>query len=234
VVDRSDAQAWWEAARKEGEEAYCARRVLPAGDDRGWPNTRMLEILARKYPRRLPTVYQTILADRPKVESWPVAKAIAESALPADQKRAVFLEAAKTMDLLHRRSALDHLRPLDPARFHAILLATLEALPRTPAEPYWSCPEAKYAHVVLATDDARVWKAFEVTAKRVDVGLRMEFLNPMNYTHLGDRQRTQRLAFLAAFLDDAEAPDVAANPKMFEGPYAGFTSSGWRSATWPP
>ena len=31
------------------------------------------------------------------------------------------------------------------------------------------------------------------------------------------------MAFLAAFLDDAEEPDVKANPKMFEGPHAGFT-----------
>lgn len=34
---------------------------------------------------------------------------------------------------------------------------------------------------------------------------------------------TSPLAFLAVFLDDADAPDVAANPKMFEGPHAGCT-----------
>jgi hypothetical protein len=225
VVDRSDVQAWWETARKEGEEAYFVRRVLPTGDQKSWPNSLMLDVLSRKYPQRLPELYRTILADRPKIQSWPIAKAIGGSSLSDEKKRAIFLEAARTKDLLHRRSALDHLRPLDHDQFVTILLATLEALPRTPTSPYWSCPEAAYAHVVLTTDDARVWKAFEAVAKRSDVGLRMEFMNPMNYTHLGDRQRAQRLAFLAAFLEDAEAPDVAANPKMFEGPHAGFTFS---------
>jgi hypothetical protein len=44
-----------------------------------------------------------------------------------------------------------------------------------------------------------------------------------NYIYIGNRQRQQRLKFLAAFLDDAEAPDVNSNPKMFIGPHAGFT-----------
>ena len=63
----------------------------------------------------------------------------------------------------------------------------------------------------------------EKVAKRSDVGLRMEFMNPMNYSLLEGRLRQQRLEFLAAFLDDAEAPDVKANPEMFSGPHAGFT-----------
>jgi hypothetical protein len=103
-----------------------------------------------------------------------------------------------------------------------ILLATLDALPRTPTVPYWKCPEAAFAHLVMATDDPRAWTMLEKVAKRSDVGLRMEFLEKMNYSYVGDRQRQQRLEFLAAFLKDAEAPDVKANPKMFDGPYAGF------------
>jgi hypothetical protein len=222
TVDKADAEQWWAAARMEGEEAYFVRNVLPSGDREGWPESLSLEIVSKKYPKHLPKLYQTILTDRPKIQSWPVAKAIAESSLPDDQKRTLFQDAARNKNLLHRRSGLDYLQKLDPDQFVTLLLATLEALPRTPTEPYGNCPEANYAHVVLATDDARVWKTFEAVAKRSDVGLRMEFLNPMNYTRLGDDRRTQRLAFLAAFLDDAEAPDMAANPKMFEGTRAGF------------
>jgi hypothetical protein len=74
----------------------------------------------------------------------------------------------------------------------------------------------------MATDDAGAWKTLRRVAKRSDVALRMEFLNHMKYSYIGARQRQQRLDFLAAFLDDAEAPDVTRNPKMFEGPHAGF------------
>ena len=87
-------------------------------------------------------------------------------------KRFSILQTAKVLGILYAILGL--------LFFPIFLLATLEALPRTPDEPYWSCPEAAYAHVVLATDDARVWKAFEAAARRVDVGLRMQFLNPMN------------------------------------------------------
>ena len=60
-------------------------------------------------------------------------------------------------------------------------------------------------------------------AKRSDVGLRMELMKPMNYIYVGDRQRQERLDFLAGFLEDSEAPDYGANPKMFDGFHAGFT-----------
>src|SRR6266849_228176 len=51
----------------------------------------------------------------------------------------------------------------------------------------------------------------------------MEFMNTMNSSYIGERQRQQRLEFLAAFLDDDESPDVRANSKMFIGPHAGFS-----------
>ena len=67
--------------------------------------------------------------------------------------------------------------------------------------------------------ERRPWKLLAKVAKRSDVGLRMEFLNLL---HNDDRQRRQRLEFLAAFLNDAEAPNVTAHPEMFSGPHAGF------------
>jgi hypothetical protein len=220
---KSDVWAWWDKARKVGEEAYLLPRVLPSGAKEGWPDSRALDIIAKRYPRHLPRLYKTVLDECPKLQSWPLAKAVAKSSLPAATKRELFLYAARHKNLVHRRSGLEYLRELDPAEFMAILLATLEAFPSTPKEPYWGCPEVGFVHVVLATDDARAWKTLEKVAKRSDVGLRMEFLNPMNYAYLGDRHRQQRLDFLAAFLGDAEAPDVKANAKMFEGPHAGFT-----------
>ena len=223
AVEKVDAQAWWDKARKVGEEAYLVGRVLPAGDEEEGPNFLMLSLIHKKYPDQLPKLYRTILDERPKIQSWPIADAIAESSLAAAKKRELFLYAAKHANLEHRRVGLSKLRELDPKEFMTILLATLDALPKTPTEPYWKCREAAYAHLVLATDDLQAWKMLEKVAKRSDVGLRMEFINSMDSSYLEGRHRQQRLDFLAAFLDDAEAPDVKANPKMFSGPHAGFT-----------
>jgi hypothetical protein len=157
------------------------------------------------------------------MQSWPVAKAVARSSLPDAKKRDLFLYACRHKNLEYRRLGLSQLQKLDSQQFLTILLETLDALPKTPTEPYWKCPEAAFVHLVLNTGDPRAWRKLEEVAKRSDVGLRMEFLNRMNYSHLGNRHIKQRLAFLAAFLDDAEAPDVKSNPKMFDGPHAGFT-----------
>jgi len=222
-VEIADAQAWWDKARKEGEEAYFLRHVLPPEEKATSPSSLMLSIITKKYPQHLPKLYKAILEDRPKIQSWPIAEAVAKSSLPGEKKRELFLAASRNKNLEHRRVGLSHLQELDPQQFITILLATLESLPKTPSEAYWRCPEAAFARLVTATDDARAWKMLAKVAKRSDVGLRMEFLNLMNPGYTGDRQRQHRLDFLAAFLDDAEAPDVKASPMMFEGPHAGFT-----------
>lgn len=223
TVEKADAQAWWDKARKDGEEAYVLSHVLPVGEKAAWPQRVMLGIIAKRYSQRLSKIYTTILDERPNIESWPVADAVARSSLPNATKRELFLHASHNKNLEHRRFGLAQLQKLDPQEFIAILLATLKSLPPTPTQPYWNCPEAAYSHLVMATDDPRAWKTLETVAKRSDVGLRMEFMNPMDYCYIGDRQRQYRLKFLASFLDDSEAPDVKANPKLFDGPYAGFT-----------
>ena len=50
-VEKADAQAWWDKARKDGEEAYFLAHVLPAGEKAEWPNSLMLDIITEKYPQ---------------------------------------------------------------------------------------------------------------------------------------------------------------------------------------
>lgn len=222
-VEKADAQAWWDQARKVGEEAYLLGHVLPNDEKSEWPQRLMLQIITSKYPHHLPRLYKTVLDERPRMQSWPLAEAVARSSLPKTEKRDLFLAASRNKSLEHRRIGLSHLQEFDPQQFITILLGALESLPKTPTEPYWKCREAALAHLVMATDDARAWTMLEKVAKRSDVGLRMEFVNRMAYSYVGDRQRRQRLEFLAAFLDDAEAPDVKANPELFDGPHAGYS-----------
>jgi Trp operon repressor len=135
----------------------------------------------------------------------------------------LFLHATTNQNLEHRRAALWELRKLDEERFVGILVDNLNAISPTPKEPYWKSREAALANLVMETDDARVWKVLLAAARRADVGLRMELMNPMCYTYIGQRQRKQRLEFVAAFLDDATVRDDKSNPALFDGPYAAFT-----------
>jgi len=220
-LERAQVQAWWDKAKKVGEEAYFLDRVLPSDAKARWPKSLMLRIISKKYPQHLPALYKTVLNERPQVYGRPLAEAVAASPLSDSNKRELFLEASRHENLEHRRVGLRHLQKHDPEQFHAILLATLEALPKTPTEPYWRCPEAGFAQLVALTDDARAWKMLEKVIRRSDVGLRMEFLNCLHTGYTGEVHKQQRLDLLAKFLNDNEAPDWT-HRVMFEGPHAGF------------
>jgi hypothetical protein len=222
-VERAAAQAWWVKAKKVGEEPYLVRHVLPTDAKDLWPNATMLRIIAARYPWRLKQIYRTILHRRPGLQSWPLTDAIARSSLPPELKEKLFREGVAHSNLEHRRMALSELMKTDAKHSVSVLIRTLQQLPRTPKEPYWLCPEAAFAHQVMDTDDPHAWDVLRRVARRSDVGLRMELLNPMDYTYIGERQRRQRLEFLAAFMDDATLRDKRSKPSMWSGPHAGFT-----------
>jgi hypothetical protein len=218
-IERADVLAWWKKAQQAGEEAYLVAHVLPADQQAEWANRTILRIIGRKYPRRLPEIYRTILEKRPRMYTHDVAEAIAESSLSPEMKLELFRGAVEEPDLERRRIGLWHLKKLDPTRFPALLIATIDSLPKTPRLPYCSCPEADIARLVSMTDDPRVWAALENAAKRADVGLRLEFLGRMTRSTMG---RRLRLDFLSHFLDDDTVRDVASDPKRFGGPGAAF------------
>ena len=217
---KAEALVWWKGARRMGEEVYLVAHVLPAGQEEEWPNRTMLRIIAAKYPRHLPGIYRTILEKRPRFISADVVDWISKSSLPRETKRELLRRGANHRDLEHRRYALSALKDLNTETFLRVLIATLESLPKTPVKPYWKCPEATYVHLVMQTGDPGAWAALEKAAKRSDVGLRMEIMNPMNYTYIADRYRRQRLQFLSHFLDDDDVRDKNSNPKLYDGPCA--------------
>lgn len=216
-IESADVLAWWKKVQQAGEEAYLVAHVLPEDEKAEWPNGRIVEIIVNKYPNYLSEIYRTILEQRPRMYTHDVAKAIAESSLPRETKLALFRRAAEDPNLERRRFGLWHLKDLDPIRFPALLIATIDTLPRTPQLSYSSCPEAAIAQLVSASDDPRVWAALEKAAKRADVGLRMEFLDRLTRSTKG---RRLRLEFLSVFLDDETVRDSTSNPEKFAGPGA--------------
>ncbi|MFL5245029.1 MAG: hypothetical protein ACJ8FY_23250 [Gemmataceae bacterium] len=218
AVAKADAQAWWEKAQKTGEEKYLVEYVLPTDPKRKWPNETMLKRLAKKYPKHLPKLYATLLEDRPWIVSHPLAKALANSALPYDEKAPLLIKAFRGANEEHRLGAFWALHDLDKDRFLDILEETLDKLPKSPTEPCWTCPEAKWATLVGRITEPRAWAALTRAAKRSDVGLRMEILSEV----CRGSQAKEQIAFLASFLDDESVRDIESNPKMHEGLHAGY------------
>jgi hypothetical protein len=221
-VERDAALAWWAKAKATGEEAYLTAHALPPAPDARFPNRLALLVLARRHPARLEEVYRAARG-RKGMDTNTIAQDVASSALPDAEKRRILEAAARTKDIDHVFAALRALRALDATAYARILVGALDALPSTPTEPYWRAPESAASRMAAETADPRVWAALAAAARRVDVGLRLELVHTLCYTYLEQRQRRERLAFLAGFLDDASVPDLTKDPKLWEGPRAGFT-----------
>lgn len=130
---------------------------------------------------------------------------------------------ARNRKNLERRTMLQALARLSPDEVAKEIIPIIKSLPKDVSKPYWTVEEANLTHVVMQLDDPKVWKAYLAKAKTCSVGLRMEFMNPMNYTYIGEKNQNLRLAFLAAFLNDTEVRTVKPNDPRWEGPHAGFT-----------
>lgn len=215
AVEKEAAEAWWKGIQETKERDYFAKKALGGKD---WPEPMMIEILGRKYPEELGVVYRTLLEHRGEMQSWPIAEQISKSSLPREKKVELFTLAGRHSNLEHRRAALWQLKEIDAPLFLSLLVETLDHLPATPKEPYWSCREGTFASLVAQTNDPKAWEALEKAARRADVGLRLELLEVAN-----DKKDNlkAKLTFLSSFLDDAAVRDQTLDPKMYSGPGAG-------------
>jgi hypothetical protein len=219
LLTKKTAQQWWSKARKRGEEAHVLAQVLPK--DGQFPNGQLLRLILKKYPQQLPKVYQTLLDNEPRMQSWPVACALAKTAVAREKKIEIYSYAARHKNLEHRNAALNELVDLDHERFIQLLVETLNGLPKMPEREYWMCREAWFASHALRTDEPRAWQALEKAARKSSVGLRLQMLDNIMCVD-PDLRRKQRLALLAAFLDDSTLRDMKTEPGRYDGFPAGY------------
>jgi hypothetical protein len=216
IATRAAAEAWWEETRHRKEDEYALECFLAAPTT--FMNQGPLLILAAKFPERLELAVIELVAQHPERVTTLVIDRIADGSMHRARKIALLERLAATRNL--RLHALRRLADLDEPRFCELFLAVLQHAPPTTPPSVWQSPDATFGHLVVLTERPEVWHEFLRAARRAEVGLRMEYLSPFTYTYLGNRQRHQRIACLAAFLDDEERYDVAASGQ--DGPHAAF------------
>jgi hypothetical protein len=198
-------QSWWEKSRTQNEADVFARAVFQRDRETITSvNEGPAWILARKYPSRLPPLLdECIKLASTDSEASKLADAIAGSTLPQATKERVLAAAAQSGSLENQRLLLQVLAGVNGQKCAELLQPILRNLPQDVLGPYRDCTPAHFSHVVMHVENNEVWRSFLMAAKRSSVGLRLEMMNPMDYAYIGKRNRERRLAFLAAFLDDA-------------------------------
>ena len=223
--NRVDFDKAWEQAKKEGEQAYYLRQAWQK-DQKGKLgfNESALFILGAKYPDKLAELVTKFEKEAKDDSScWNLAEALATSALPPARKTELLLVLASKGDLGRRRAAIQVLAGIDHDAAIVPARALIKTLPKDTTGEYWTSDVAGANRVVLAVDDDEVWNSFLEKTRKASVGLRLEWMNAFDYSYVGDRLKTRRLAFLAAFLNDETLRDSGKNSEKYEGPCAAFT-----------
>jgi flagellar motility protein MotE (MotC chaperone) len=224
--DDTDAlRAWWEKVQTQDESVSLLQGVFSReGGKITGVNEGPIRVVAKKFPGKLRDLCNEFARGAsPDAQPDALAEAIAESDIPKEERVRILSAFAGHGSLEHKRCVLQNLAKMDDKACAVLLLPILHQLPTDATDPYWTCPEARFTHVVVQIEDDDVWKAYLQCAKRSSVGLRMEMMNPMNYTYMAARNLARRLAFLSAFLDDAAVRTMSDERGQFEGPCAGFT-----------
>lgn len=215
----------WAKAQREGERSYYLRQAWQR-DRKGKLEFRdgALSVLGTKYPDDLAGLVEKFDREaKGDDECWGLAGGIADSSLPAARKTGLLLALAGKGGIARRRAATQVLAGIDQEAARQPARELVRMLPKDATGAYWTSDVAGVSHVVLAVDDNEAWRTFLGKARQAAVGLRLEWMNPFDYLYVGDRLRSRRLAFLAAFLDDRTLRDERKNAAKYEGPCAAFT-----------
>lgn len=215
----------WEAARPKGELAYYLSNAWKRDREKQlqFCDAAML-VIATRYPQELHGLVKKFQGIAKTSDgSWGLVDAIQESTLKEEEKIQLLLGMTRKGGLASRRAAIHGIVKIRPKDAIAPTLAVLRTLPKDVSGPYWTSDVSSISHLVLALDDDAVWQTFFRKAQQAAVGLRLEWMNPFNYSYVGDRVKSRRLAFLAGFLDDNTLRDDSVNAKKYDGPCAAFT-----------
>jgi hypothetical protein len=224
-LDKAEVREWWKGIQQLGEEQFLVQNVLTRDHQKGGPpNEHLLWIVAKKYPKRLADVYNTVLDEQPGMYSEDIAEHIRRGPIEKSLQVELFAKGAKHPRLEHRHVALHQLVELDHPKFVDLLVKTIDELPRRPDDPIPCVKEALFARLVMATDADAAWSALGRAARRSDTALRMEFLDRIDRDEGGERHSNQRLKFLAGFLDDTSVR----KPGQVSADHCGCGSAGSR------
>jgi hypothetical protein len=172
------------------------------------PNPYPLRVLLKRYPRHLPELYQTLLNERPSLESDMLARAIAESSLPLKVKRETLLQGYANDKLQHQLFALWALKDLDHSLFVKLLVPMLEKMPRHVLKNWDMRDGYRTCWLVEYTNDSKVWKTLDVATRKAKIPARMDVLSTVGSAEIKDALiRKRQLAFLASYLTDEELGD---------------------------
>ncbi len=211
-VGAEQARQWFSEAKKLGEERWLVENEV-------------VSVLAKKYPNRIPSIYQEMLKT-PVAASNDYVGSLIASKLPRERKIALLLEGVATDHISHQLHALSGLRVMDKKLFVKHLLLTLgsiESRQIAGKNYFWDIPTESSTLIdfVVESNDPHCWDALAAIARRANFELRTSIISDVGYVVPPDKKdpaHRERIRFLLQFLDDREQEEETADfkTKMIE------------------
>ena len=200
-LDRNHILHWWSQVQQTTALEYLRTNALTRdGNGRYTEHEHLLRLLADRDPEEFARLFERHA--KYVKNPYQLLETLAASKVAEGVKAKLFLDMVESGDAYTRRLAVDHLLRLEHPQAVPLLVKELDGIPETPKKSYWSSSAASVAGMVCLTDNARAWAHLLTTAKRVDIGQRLQILEAIG-NHSG-RKDAKAIEFLAAFLGDAE------------------------------
>ena len=139
-------------------------------------SSELLRIAIDRYPELLPEFYAIMI--KSSSPSWPLSEPLAKHReIPLEVKRKHLLKGISSGGKEHRNYALWGLMEIDPQQAEGILLKLIVQCPKTTRDEYWTDENARMSHFVAKSTNPKIWQTASTLIKRVDLGMRMEFIS---------------------------------------------------------
>jgi hypothetical protein len=219
-LDRAHVEHWAKGLAGTNELDLLVKQVkASAGKRGGRESLHALVALGARYPDEFRKLFEQGQKENTLDHAW--FEALPKSKLSEQDKQRLLLASARASDNWQQIFALREMARLHHPDTGKFIIAALQRQPKTPKEPYWQSGLTNFVQIGIWLDDDTVWESMLKTARRVDMGLRMEMIHTFARGE-PEKLRNRSVRFLREFLKDTEGRKGRQHEGLFQGPGAGF------------
>lgn len=202
-ADPDSANTWWRNARVAGEETYLVAHVLPpANAEDGRPNAYAARILSRKYPSRIPGIYETLIERFPHAYSWDIADILVGAEVLLADKERVLVKAVAAANQEHRVNALSALVQIRSTNAIALLVDRIDRCPPKTATVHADYEAASLAALAEELDEPAGWSALSRLADRSEPQQRLAMLQRLCDVSKNGAQLRHGMELISKYVND--------------------------------
>lgn len=215
-----DWEQWLKTSNIENERQFLLQAITQPKNSTRRINTAIpIMILASKHPDALiPIAKKLSKSKRPSN----LVKVIMDSPASKVTKATALKTLYQNIQGFDRSYMLTNLAKLDAQAAITETLPLIKKIPQTIDNPDSTYKEALLTYTVAQIDNIELWRTYLAKTKKCSVELRMEIIKPMNSPHISGKNKTSRIAFLAAFLNDSGSRKLGSISKRWDGVHTGF------------